>query len=121
MQSVREFRRSEYKDCFSRVHQQRVHVNYKRNQNFNIPAILYTNHEHPITLDSRGLLMSEAPYLEAYPTSNIAQLLIIAVAGLNQEGNVVHNIRNTLYFVYGALQTSVEREIAEERERLGQD
>ena len=33
----------------------------------------------------------------------------------------MHNIRNTLYFVYGALHTLVERELAEEREHLGQE
>ena len=65
--------------------------------------------------------MSESPYLAAHPNSNIAQLLIIAIAGPNQEGNVVHNIRDTLYFVYSSLHILVERELAEERERLGQE
>jgi hypothetical protein len=121
IQSVREFRRSENKDYFTRVHQQRVHVNYKRNRIFNIPAILYTNQEHSMTPELRHLLWSESPYLVAHPDSNIAQLLIIAINGLNQEGNVVPNIRDTLYFVYSALHILVERELAQEQDRLGQE
>ena len=65
--------------------------------------------------------MSESPYLDAHPNSTIAQLLIISMTGLNQEGNVVQHIRETLYYVYSALHILVERELAEERERLGQE
>ncbi len=65
--------------------------------------------------------MSESPYLDAQPNSTIAQLLIISMTGLNQEGNVVQHIRETLYYVYSALHILVERELAEERERLGQE
>jgi hypothetical protein len=118
------FRRSENRDCFSRLHNQRVHVNYKRNHIFNIPSILYTYQEHPITPAIRTLLRSESPYLAAYPNSTIAQSMIITMTGLNQEGSVVQHvqhIRETLYFVYAALHLLVERELAEEVERLGQE
>jgi hypothetical protein len=65
--------------------------------------------------------MSESPYLDAHPNSTIAQLLIISMTGLNQEGNVVQHNRDTLYYVYPALHSLVERELAQERERLGQE
>ncbi len=65
--------------------------------------------------------MSESPYLDAHPNSTIAQLLIISMTGLNQEGNVVQHIRDTLYYVYSAFHNLVERELAQERERLGQE
>ena len=55
MHRVREFRRSENKDCFSRLHNQRVNVNYNQNCIFNIPSILYTAQEHPITPEIRTL------------------------------------------------------------------
>ena len=49
IQCVHEFRMSENEDCFARVHQQRVHINYKHNRIFDIPAILYTNNDQSIT------------------------------------------------------------------------
>jgi hypothetical protein len=122
IQNVHEFRQSQNKDCFARVHQQRVHVNYRHNSIFTIPAILYASfNNQAITPAIRVLLQAQAPYLEAFPTSSINQLVIITVLGLNQEGSVVNNIKNTLFFVYQGLHTLVEREIAEERERLRLD
>ena len=53
--------------------------------------------------------MSESPYLDTHPNSTIAQLLIISMTGLNQEGNVVQHIRDTLYYVYSALHILVQQ------------
>ncbi len=72
----------------------------------------------------RTLLRSESPYLAAFTDSTIAQLMIITNTGLNQEGSVVQHvqhIRETLYFVYASLHILVERELAGEVERLGQE
>jgi hypothetical protein len=57
IQNVYEFRHSQSKDCFARVHQQRVHINYKHNSIFKIPAILYTSFNNQAITPALSVLL----------------------------------------------------------------
>jgi hypothetical protein len=78
---------------------------------------LYANFDRDKTTpDISQHLSVDAPYLAAFPTSAIKQLVILTSTGLNQGGNEV--IAGTLYKVYEQLHNLVELEIEVKRENV---
>jgi hypothetical protein len=94
-------------------------VDNKHHTIYSIPSILYNNFVTPATVKARTdiywHLEAHSNYITVYPESDIRELVLMTIIGLNQGG--MGTPHRTLYTVYQHLHFLVEREIKERREQ----